>query len=559
MKNKLKIKQYSEQLDRQLNLNYRDRDYSYSKLLLTYLFYSIKKNNKFDEFKNSDDIDITKYFRDRNLAAFYDMVTKNIPQDVLLFSSIIRSTELTVFEDYLTESIENSFWYERYEEGRYNVEDLIEKFLDIKSGQKLLYYYNYTYSLLKKLLSISDLELTIFVSDDKNWDEERYYQRYAFIKIYVELNTYNANVVSSMSEIRKERYERIYIESGNAKQDSIPLEDEIVRNNLAENAIAVKYVKDSNLDSINENNIYSRGLDLDKRIIKSVITLPANASYIAGRYGTNRAIEIYDNSVQHDSITFVNATLECITEKRDSWFSKENIENIVKAVNGNKFDFNTKIPYEDIKKNSNSFDPFIYISNGSKLNHSIELGKVAEVFRGNDLVRVRKRMEADIVRTGEYEYRSLAAADLEYENINYEKLPFVRIDKNIDEFVLREGDIVLNKNGSKIRCVLFEGQVDLNIVPDGNILIIRPNKDKVNSLFLKKYFDSVDGTNALLNIAQSGSVLKSINVSRIVKVSIPNPSIEEQNEFALEYKTKKENIIKLNAEIETICKKYFFN
>ena len=132
------------------------------------MFYTIKKNNKFDEFKDSDDIEITKYFRDRNLAAFYDMVTKNIPQDVLLFSSIIKNTELAVLKDYLNDSIENSFWYERYEEGKYNVEDLIEKFLDIKSGQKLLYYYNYTYSLLKKLLSISDLELTIFVSDDKN-------------------------------------------------------------------------------------------------------------------------------------------------------------------------------------------------------------------------------------------------------------------------------------------------------------------------------------------------------------------------------------------------------
>ena len=67
------------------------------------------------------------------------------------------------------------------------------------------------------------------------------------------------------------------------------------------------------------------------------------------------------------------------------------------------------------------------------------------------------------------------------------------------------------------------------------MIIVRPDKSKMNATYLKMFLDSEVGKSELASIAQ-GAVIVSISLTAFEKdLIVPCPSIEKQNELANKY------------------------
>ena len=545
---KLKLNQYHELLNKQFGNRYRREELT----ILTYLFYKVKSNDDLDTFKNIDDADIGDYFRDYEFKRCYEEETKDINQDVLLFSSIIKHTDLEVFKEFLNNRIKNYFIsLNRYKDKK-SVEDLLENILDLNDGDELLYCFENSFKLLNAILQNKNIKTTIYIFNNerlyKNYDSN-----YVYLKMFLAINANEVDVIYK-KKIEKE-FDKIFI-------DPLPIStmnevNGIVRQNLKVNGLAIKLLQDNLLDTNDEDLKMEREKDLNDKILKSVIAIPKSINSYGSNILTNSSIIVYSKDKKYENCIFVDASNECERDEKNSWFTNKNIENIVAASNNESNTMSKLISYETIRDNGISLLPFNYIKNDGNLKNAIELEKIAKVFRGNDLVRIRRSANELELLSGKYQYKSLAATYLDDESIDYSNLPIVNIDKNIDGFVILPGDILINRNGTRIRTYLYECNDINDIIPDGNIIVIRPCKEKINSVYLKTYLDSDEGNKALLNIAQSGTIIRSINVGRINKISVPCPSIEDQEEFAKKYLEKKELISKVNNEIKDLCSSYF--
>ena len=548
---KLKYLQYQDTLRKQFG----DRVGSDVETILTYLFYKVKVNNDLDNFKNTDDADISNYFNDFYFKNFYEDITKNINQDVFLFSSIIKNTDIDVLKEYLNDNIKNYFYHFNRNKEKKSLEDLLDRIFDLREGQKLLYCYENSFELLNRIIQNKDISTTILVSDHESRFRESNFETYICIKIYIELNANDTKVLYQKNV--NDSFDRIFIDASSQAYSNFSKAKSLVRHNLNNGGIAIRLMQDQLLDSSDEEIRSDREKDLNDGILKSIISIPKSINTMGSSLMARSAIIIYSNDKKHDECIFIDASNECENDSRASWFSEQNINNIIDALNNDIGNIRKPISYDTIRNNDFAFSPYYYIKNDDNLNNAIELGNVAKIFRGNDSVRIRNRLNNYESIDAAYEYKSLAASDLDEENIDYNNLSVVKVDKNIDGFVLEPGDILINKNGTRLRTSLYDKEKTLNVVPDGNIIVIRPDADIINSIYLKTYLDSENGNKDLLNIAQSGSIIRSINVSRLKKLSIPCPLKNEQDEFASKYLSKIEILDKTKSEIKTLCNDYF--
>ena len=125
--------------------------------------------------------------------------------------------------------------------------------------------------------------------------------------------------------------------------------------------------------------------------------------------------------------------------------------------------------------------------------------------------------------------------------------------KNLNRYLLKDGDILISARGEKIKKCLIKVKEKECIVPNGSINVIRVNREKINPLFLKMFLDSEKGTITLNNI-KSGVTIPSINVGELNKIIIPCPSIEEQNKMILKYEAKLEAIELTKRKLEKMRK-----
>lgn len=152
------------------------------------------------------------------------------------------------------------------------------------------------------------------------------------------------------------------------------------------------------------------------------------------------------------------------------------------------------------------------------------LGNVAQVFRGKS---VTKKVEngaigvVNISNIGEYE-------------IDYENLDAIDEDeRKVANYILQEGDLLLPGRGTSIRTSVFHTQ-NFPCIAHSNVIVIRPDKKKMSSVYLKLFLDSPLG-NKLISSAQQGVAIMNISYKDLTSLEIPIPSIAEQEKVAKEY------------------------
>ncbi|MFT2092115.1 restriction endonuclease subunit S [Paraglaciecola sp. 2405UD69-4] len=104
--------------------------------------------------------------------------------------------------------------------------------------------------------------------------------------------------------------------------------------------------------------------------------------------------------------------------------------------------------------------------------------------------------------------------------------------KDIQRFLLQEGDVVLLAKGNSIRAGYITTNIaKLNVIASANFILLRPNNNQLLGEVLVAYFNSPAGQ-SMLDAISTGAAIKNINLSNIKKVEIELPELSKQHEIA---------------------------
>lgn len=153
-----------------------------------------------------------------------------------------------------------------------------------------------------------------------------------------------------------------------------------------------------------------------------------------------------------------------------------------------------------------------------------QLGNVAEIFRGKAI-----NSKDPSGRIGVVNITNIRQYDIDYDSLEHIDLE----ERKITNFILQEGDVLLPARGTAIRTAVFHEQ-QYPCIASSNIIVIRPDPRRLNSVYLKIFLDSPIG-NGLISGAQQGTVIMNISYKDLAVLDIPLPNIEKQREAAEEY------------------------
>ncbi len=141
----------------------------------------------------------------------------------------------------------------------------------------------------------------------------------------------------------------------------------------------------------------------------------------------------------------------------------------------------------------------------------------------------------DEIFDGESNYQILTSSDIQENGIiNYEKLVHIGGGKKYDKFVLQKGDVIVTAKSTRVKVAVINVEPTKKIVVTGGMIIIRPNKDKLDGTYLKLYLDSEKGRRALSAI-QKGTTIVTISFENLLRLRLDLPPLEYQVDVASHY------------------------
>ena len=318
---------------------------------------------------------------------------------------------------------------------------------------------------------------------------------------------------------------------------------------------AVCVVLDSSLTK--KTDSYIRKRLIEEGWIEAIISLPTKAfpyssisSSIVVLSRDNKEVKMIDASDLYDAERRIN---------------KIRVKDVINLYMSKKSSVHNKtVSVDEICKNEFMLNVKNYLDNYKiALINPVPLESVCEnIFRGYQI----SAKEMDInYKTDNYvkKYRVLNVGNINDGVIDY-LLDSVYVEKNnLDRYVIKNGDIVLSCKSSKLKIALFESKDGEDVLASGNLIVIRPDKNKILPAYLKMFLDSEKG-NRLLNSIQTGASIISINPSALKEMNIPLLDIDTQAKISNLYMSKidtinmyRKKIFELEDEIKSFSNNSF--
>ena len=160
------------------------------------------------------------------------------------------------------------------------------------------------------------------------------------------------------------------------------------------------------------------------------------------------------------------------------------------------------------------------------------INEVCEIRKGSQYTISKFKKQISETPT---DYQVLTSANIQDDTVDFDSLPFIKGDEKLLKFRLEEGDLVVTTKSTVVKTYVAHDLPDRNIIVTGGMIIVRPDKSRMNATYLKMFLDSEVGKSELSSIAQ-GAVIVSISLTAFENdLIVPCPSIEKQNELANNY------------------------
>lgn len=266
-------------------------------------------------------------------------------------------------------------------------------------------------------------------------------------------------------------------------------------------------------------------------MIEAIIKLPQHILSFSS-ISVNIVILSKKNNQQ---IKFVDATNEF---EKGNHRNKLLVNNILELINSNSSDKVKVISCSDILKNDSILTVDNYVGQKEVVYHNPH--KLSEYiidrFRGYQMTSSQQKSLEN--PNGEYEI--LTISDIENGNISDNLTRINSDDNKFDRYLIKNGDIIISAKGTRIKIAVAEIG-NRKIIANGNLIVLRINQDKLNPYYLEMFLNSQDGQTILKKI-QTGTVIISINPSKLESITISTLPFDEQNIIASKYKAKQKQI-----------------
>lgn len=298
--------------------------------------------------------------------------------------------------------------------------------------------------------------------------------------------------------------------------------------NLKENGKAVTIIPDGPLFKTADNK-YKQDL-LKNHLIEAIIRLPKSFNMWTG---INLNMIVFSSN--NEEVNMVDASNE------------ETMQQILELYNAENNSKKRRVPVEEILENECVLTVNNYINVKKIKYHNPEkLSQyVIDIFRGYQLIASEQRKLED--KNGKYEI--LTISNIEDGIIN-DDLVRINSDKNIERYLVEDGDIIISSKGTRIK-IAVANVSERKIIANGNLIVLRVDKTKINPYFLAMYLNSEEGRITLKQI-QTGTVIISINPSRLKDIKISTFDIKEQEKMVKEYLEKQKQYIVLKKQLEQV-------
>ncbi len=193
--------------------------------------------------------------------------------------------------------------------------------------------------------------------------------------------------------------------------------------------------------------------------------------------------------------------------------------------------------------------PSITNAEKKEIQNGVRLSDIADVFTGNQYtIKNFSGMLSD-VETG---YSILTSNDITDFYINLSSLRHINYnDGKLDKYAIKNGDVIVTSKSSKVKVGVVDFEPKEKIIVTGGMIIIRPNKEKLNPIYLKAFLDSELGQQELRMI-QKGSIIVSINAKDLSNIDVPYLDIKKQEQIANSYQNNVSSLIALKEEAREI-------
>lgn len=276
---------------------------------------------------------------------------------------------------------------------------------------------------------------------------------------------------------------------------------------------------------------YRRDL-LVSGVVKEIIKLPSG---VIPNSNISANLIVLSKNNEKKEIKFIDASQEYIKNKLGK--RQLDVKAIMDLVDSENKD-EDKVKIEKYSAICNTEDVLLTVNSYLKkkqpnyINPHLLKEYIVDKYRGYQLT---SKEQAEITdKNGNYEL--LTISDIDDGKINNNLLRISDNNGKYDRYLLKDNDVVISARGTRIKIAVAEIK-NRKIIPNGNLLVLRLNTEKINPYYLQAYLNSENGQLSLAQI-QTGAIIMSINPSRIEQMQVSMVDKETQDVFVERYKRK---------------------
>jgi hypothetical protein len=277
--------------------------------------------------------------------------------------------------------------------------------------------------------------------------------------------------------------------------------------------------------------------------LEGIIELPQKA---LPNTGVHLFLLVLSN--QNKQVKLLDAS-ELIIKNKNRFSEYERVANLdIGGILDQYFDDRCVKSIEEVLRFKN-LTPSITNVKKKEIQNGVRLSDIAYVFTGNQYtIKNFSGMLSD-VETG---YSILTSNDITDFYINLSSLRHINYgDGKLDKYAIQNGDVIVTSKSSKVKVGVVDFEPKERIIVTGGMIIIRPNKEKLNPIYLKAFLDSELGQQELRMI-QKGSIIVSINAKDLSNIDVPYLDIKKQEQIANSYQNNVSSLIALKEEAREI-------
>ena len=179
------------------------------------------------------------------------------------------------------------------------------------------------------------------------------------------------------------------------------------------------------------------------------------------------------------------------------------------------------------------------------------LKEVAQTFRGYQF-NSKKQIEE---KSGVGQYSILKLGNIDDGEIDYKTLnSFDDPSSRADKFILKDGDVVFTCRGIGYKTALIHDIGNNKVVPSSNLMVIRPDSEYLDSMYLNYFLNSSLGKECIKRIL-TGGVIPTITKASLDNMEIPVVGKDTQEVVITRYQIINEKIDEVRKRLITLEQK----